>query len=270
MKKLLLYRRGGLGDTLLTFPLLEIFKRKGFHVTAVGNTDYFSLAKYAGWADRVLPEIPDEEFDKRIIISIDGDIYPFPKSREWIVQYYLRKLKLEESFSYVLPLKDTEGELKGKVILHPSSGSFKKNPDIELFLRIEEYLKNKGLEVVYFVGEADEWIKEYVNNYYEDFNIINIAKNFKGALFYIGLDSGISHLSAYLGLPTVIIYGPTDPVIWKPIGKHIFQVSLNLECSPCFPNVCETKECLNTERLFKKLLPLLDHLLVNINKNYFL
>jgi ADP-heptose:LPS heptosyltransferase len=60
LKKLLLYRRGGLGDTLLTFPLLEIFKGQGFHITTVGNTDYFEIAKEVGWADRVLSEVPKE------------------------------------------------------------------------------------------------------------------------------------------------------------------------------------------------------------------
>ena len=53
MKKFLLYRRGGLGDTLLTFPILEIFKRKGFYTVAVGNTDYFKIAKAVGWVDEV-------------------------------------------------------------------------------------------------------------------------------------------------------------------------------------------------------------------------
>jgi len=71
LKKLLLYRRGGLGDTLLTFPLLEVFKGQGFHITTVGNTDYFEIAKEVGWADRVLSEMPKEDFDKRIIIGTD-------------------------------------------------------------------------------------------------------------------------------------------------------------------------------------------------------
>jgi ADP-heptose:LPS heptosyltransferase len=60
LNKLLLYRRGGLGDTLLNFPLLEIFKGQGFHITTVGNTDYFEIAKEVGWADRVLSEVPKE------------------------------------------------------------------------------------------------------------------------------------------------------------------------------------------------------------------
>ncbi|WP_461830111.1 glycosyltransferase family protein, partial [Aquifex sp.] len=135
MKKLLLYRRGGLGDTLLTFPLLEIFKRKGYHVTAVGNTDYFSIAKEAGFADRALSEIPQDDFAKEIIISYEGNLKPFPEKREWIVEYYLKELGLKESFSLELPIKPLEDSpFKDKVVIHPSSGSPKKNPPLEFFL----------------------------------------------------------------------------------------------------------------------------------------
>ncbi len=84
MKRLLFYRRGGLGDTLLTFPLLEIFKGQGFHITAVGNTDYFEIARKIGWADRILSDIPKEDFEEKIIIGTSG-IEPFPKGRVWVL-----------------------------------------------------------------------------------------------------------------------------------------------------------------------------------------
>lgn len=35
---------------------------------------------------------------------------------------------------------------------------------------------------------------------------------------YVGFDSGPTHLAAQLGLPTVALFGPTDPAIWAPIG----------------------------------------------------
>ena len=38
---------------------------------------------------------------------------------------------------------------------------------------------------------------------------------------YLGNDSGPSHLSAAVGLPTVAIFGPTDPRIWAPRGNTV-------------------------------------------------
>ena len=253
MKKLLLYRRGGLGDTLLTFPILEIFKRKGYHVMAVGNTDYFSIAKEAGFADRVLSEIPEKEFTEEIIISYDGNIKPFPEKRIWIVEYYLKELGLKEPFSLELPIKLLEDSpFKDKVVIHPSSGSPKKNPPLDFFLEVKEFLDAFGVESIFLLGEAEEHLKERLNPSVFSLSPLWMAKALKNAKLYVGLDSGISHLASYVGVPSVVIYGPTDPIIWKPIGRKVYRVSLNLECSPCFPNTCPERTCLTDERLLQR------------------
>ncbi len=267
--KALIYRRGGLGDTLLVFPILEILKGKDYEITAVGNTDYFSLAKEVGWADRILSEIPEGEFDLEVIISTDGNVKPFPDRRVWVLEHYLDSLGMRgEPFSDILPLRPLPNSpFKGKVVIHPSSGSRKKNADISLFLELEEFLRGRGCEVAYLVGEADGWVKEKLGEFVESYDPLWIAKALKGALLYIGLDSGISHLSSYLGLPTIVIYGPTDPTVWRPVGRRVYQVSLELECSPCFPDVCEERDCLDRGLLSQRLLPLLDHLLIKVNEN---
>jgi ADP-heptose:LPS heptosyltransferase len=37
----------------------------------------------------------------------------------------------------------------------------------------------------------------------------------------VGNDTGTSHLAAALGLPTIVIFGPTDPTRWAPLGQHV-------------------------------------------------
>lgn len=257
---ILFYRRGGLGDTLLTFPILEILKKRGNYLVTVGNSDYFYIAKEVGWVDEVYSELYPtlffRNFDRKIIFSVEGGYPPFPSERKWIVEYYLEILQLkEETFSYTFPLKKSKSSpLQNKIVLHPSSGSPKKNPSLELFLKIEKFLKNLGFETIYFVGEADSWLKEKIKNYWESLNPLEIAFSLKKAKAFIGLDSGISHLACYLGVTSFIFYGPTDPVIWKPIGKNYQIITLNLPCSPCFPKVCSERICLDTKLLFKKFL----------------
>ncbi len=41
---------------------------------------------------------------------------------------------------------------------------------------------------------------------------------------YVGNDSGISHVAAALGLPTVAVFGPTDPSVWGPLGQRVVHV----------------------------------------------
>ncbi len=63
----------------------------------------------------------------------------------------------------------------------------------------------------------------------------------------ICVDSGPSHLSAAVGTPTLSIFGPTDPVRWRPFGdNHAAIYDSSLSCRPChYKKTCEDKrECL--------------------------
>jgi ADP-heptose:LPS heptosyltransferase len=42
---------------------------------------------------------------------------------------------------------------------------------------------------------------------------------------YFGNDSGVSHLAAALGVPTVAVFGPTDPAVWAPLGPKVSVVA---------------------------------------------
>lgn len=38
---------------------------------------------------------------------------------------------------------------------------------------------------------------------------------------YAGNDAGVSHLAALGGVPTLALFGPTDPAIWSPLGRRV-------------------------------------------------
>lgn len=42
---------------------------------------------------------------------------------------------------------------------------------------------------------------------------------------FIGNDGGVSHLAAALGVPTVAVFGPTDPGTWSPRGRRVRAVT---------------------------------------------
>jgi heptosyltransferase-2 len=51
-------------------------------------------------------------------------------------------------------------------------------------------------------------------------------------------DSGPMHLAAALGVPTVALFGPTDPRRTAPAGDGHEVLSRNLWCAPCFRRRC--------------------------------
>jgi lipopolysaccharide heptosyltransferase III len=61
----------------------------------------------------------------------------------------------------------------------------------------------------------------------------------KRCSLWIGNDSGPKHLAVALGVPTVTIFGPTNPRTWHPAeGPHAVVEVEGLECLHCNANVC--------------------------------
>jgi len=267
MKRLLIYRRGGLGDTLLTFPIVEILFNKVFKVDFVGNTDYLKLIKEVGWVENIYSEIPLKlDIYDRIILFSEKNflkipqvelVPPFPNKREHVLKHYLNSLNLKPLHSEVFPLNGSN-RWNNFVVIHPGSGSPKKNAPLELFIELYLLLEQTHLKPLFVLGEAEhDLIRDLKNfNIYLVEDILKFAKLLKGAKAFVGNDSGFSHLASYLGVPTVVLFGPTDPLVWKPIGPKTEVIYKELPCFPCFPKNCIAKvekECLKAIKVVEIL-----------------
>lgn len=54
----------------------------------------------------------------------------------------------------------------------------------------------------------------------------------------VTIDSGLKHLAVSVGVPTVTLFGPTDPHEWHMGDTHDRYLFENLSCSPCRLLVC--------------------------------
>lgn len=54
----------------------------------------------------------------------------------------------------------------------------------------------------------------------------------------VGLDTGLSHIAAALGIPSVTIYGATDPLLVGATGKNQVHVVSDFECVKCHEVTC--------------------------------
>ncbi|MBT3509469.1 MAG: lipopolysaccharide heptosyltransferase I [Nitrospina sp.] len=70
---------------------------------------------------------------------------------------------------------------------------------------------------------------------------------YKRMTLLVSCDSGPLHLAAALGIPTVSIFGPTDPARNGAYGVNHATVYKVLSCSFCWKKTCPlgTKECMN-------------------------
>jgi ADP-heptose:LPS heptosyltransferase len=55
----------------------------------------------------------------------------------------------------------------------------------------------------------------------QNLSLLELLGEISRARLFIGNDSGLTHLAAYIGCPTIALFGPTDPRIWGPIGRRV-------------------------------------------------
>ena len=121
----------------------------------------------------------------------------------------------------------------GPVVLHPGAGSGKKCWPAERFLEVLELLKRAGRAVQVILGEAERerWPREQLEAFArsaevrEPTSLVELKDLLAGASAFVGNDSGPGHLAGILGVPTVSIFGPKDPVRWRPLGPRVTTLS---------------------------------------------
>lgn len=73
-------------------------------------------------------------------------------------------------------------------------------------------------------------------------DLAKIAKVLAGAKAIVAVDTGLGHLAAALDVPTISLYGPTDPKLNGALGKSQIHLSADFSCSPCFNRVCSYRD----------------------------
>jgi ADP-heptose:LPS heptosyltransferase len=74
-------------------------------------------------------------------------------------------------------------------------------------------------------------------------SLTQLGEVYRHCDLYIGGDTGPMHIASLIGKPVVAIYGPTDPLMNEPFGKHK-MVRKELGCSPCRNRSCKEITCL--------------------------
>jgi heptosyltransferase-2 len=112
------------------------------------------------------------------------------------------------------------------IALHPSSGSPRKNWPAERFQALALRLRREKRPFVWIEGEADGEAVAGLRRGVPAPVARNLPLTVLAALLsscrgYVGNDSGVTHLAAAVGTPTIALFGATDPRIWAPRGPSV-------------------------------------------------
>ena len=143
------------------------------------------------------------------------------------------------------------------VVIHPGSGSVHKCVAPETLASVVIAAQASGTTPVILEGPADwEPVARLLKLcgdppiVMKSLDLLTVAGVLAQARLFVGQDSGITHLAGLMGVRTVALFGPTDPVRWAPNGAHVTVV----QGAPCFcrswdeVSQCQEKPCLNVRQ----------------------
>jgi heptosyltransferase III len=216
----LLIRPGAIGDFILSLPTLE-----------AARADYTEV-----WAPRpVLPLIRFADKTRAILDTgiermgvVDGSRVPALETFDSIYSWYgtnhpeFRDAVHDLPFTFFPALPPGPGIPRIPVprlpkrefaVIHPFASSVEKRWPLEHFRTLAAEL---DCETKWLAGPEEELDgAERFEDLYELASWISTAR------LYIGNDSGISHLAAAVGVPTLAIFLASDPQVWAPRGSHV-------------------------------------------------
>lgn len=67
------------------------------------------------------------------------------------------------------------------------------------------------------------------------FELANHLANAKGV---VAVDTGLAHLACALAVPTITLYGPTNPALTGTLGTHQIHINARFGCAPCLQEKC--------------------------------
>ena len=244
----LVIRPGAIGDFIVSLPALECLRTDYLEVwTATPNVPLVRFADAVrsiastgldllGIADpppHVIAEL--RRFDsivswyganrpefRDLVRSLDLPFTFFPAlppqgAPMHATDFYLDQVSaLKECSADPIPRIRCDVAREDFAVIHPFSGSPRKNWPLENFRLLARGLERR-MPVHWCAGADDPPLSgaRRIDDLYA------LACWLAQASLYIGNDSGITHLAAAVGTPVLAIFGPTDPSVWAPRGKHV-------------------------------------------------
>jgi ADP-heptose:LPS heptosyltransferase len=258
-RRALVVRIGALGDVLLTRRLTYSLFNAGLQSTLFAPASHASLLRTDPWIDGVLDsespafagvfagQWPETgiRFDLCLVISGSTDLMraarmaaarviqipPLPSREDISIAQQWAEAASDLCSPFTGPLPGLETDpgralMAGATLVHPGSGSARKNWPAVRFLDLSRGLARRGHRVAWIRGPAEEGLPPGASA----FEILDrpalgsLAATLAQSRLYIGNDSGVSHLAAAVGAQTVVLFGPTSGAVWRPDGARVETV----------------------------------------------
>jgi lipopolysaccharide heptosyltransferase II len=161
------------------------------------------------------------------------------------------QLAITQTATFVIQERLRDSKLEGKrlALIHPAAAFATKQWAAENFARVVEYLERADFSSVAIVGPGqDKVLDELQRNCSAPITTFNLSLPEVSALasraeLFVGNDSGIAHMAAAVGTPSVVIFGSSNIAHWRPWSRAESEVVFEeMPCQPCHGYFCEQFE----------------------------
>ena len=152
-------------------------------------------------------------------------------------------------------LKPHVGAEEKFIVVGPGAANHLKRWRSDSFAEVcDELIKRYKIKIVLVGDKNDEQtvravVKEMKNKPLDlcgKTDLKQLAALLKSAVLVIANDSGIMHMASYLNVPTIAIFGPTNPIKYGPWGKNSHLVKNTAVCTACEkPNRQHAHQCMD-------------------------
>ncbi|MCL4544791.1 MAG: glycosyltransferase family 9 protein [Chloroflexi bacterium] len=132
------------------------------------------------------------------------------------------------------------------VALHPGSGGPGKRWPRALVEDLLRQLSSAGASTLIVLGPVEEAERETWSAFAgvtrgctlaPQLGLPALTHLLQQCTVFVGNDSGVTHLAAVLGVPTVALFGPTRPGRWRPLGPRVMIIDAGSRWPPSVPTV---------------------------------
>lgn len=259
--RILVHLASGIGNIVLATPLLDVLARNSFAVDLLLDADYAGVGElFEGWSavrcvqsgrtlaltsyEHVVVAVPP--FYWRRFCSRYARLGVFRPPDELFYEneqaYYLEFARflgcdVGDASRYFLPIH--RHGVGGTIVFAPGSKpaemAAKRWPFFpELAAAFDDVaLVGAGDDLARFDDTAIDF-PSHVRSYIGRLSLIETASVMATAAAVVANDCGLGHLAGALGVPTVLLFGPTPHRTLGPLPPNVRVLRAGLQCEPCW------------------------------------
>lgn len=235
-------------DTPAWADLFSLHATPPNHVTqALQNADHiisFLSTKHDAWSANVQRLAPDAKLFHLQARPENPFVYSAASpanSSEHITTFHANQLAAQGL--HYTPAKANTPRPKHPantpILIHPGSGGKHKNWPTAQWESFITHTQNVGRRFVPILGEVEleTWPADTLARWQNQFAAVSchtlddLYDMLQSSRGLIGHDSGPAHLAAAMNLPTITLFGPTEPNVWSPFGNHVHVIAPPTPCS---------------------------------------